>query len=488
VTLALLILAAAGASAQTGVVEGRVVNGATGDSVRRAAVSVRRPGEIYTVETNSSGAFRVDGLTAGPFTLSVSRAGYLPAGGREFEIGYEARISGIVVSLTPVAVISGRVVDADGDPISGATVRAVAYAYVEGRRQLRMARSTTSDDRGQYRLFDLTPGRYFIQASRAGGSPGGRVFGYHPAASDLARAAAVDAAPGVEARGTDVLARASGLYTVRARILDANGPVRFRFPPGPGADVPIVMAMLTPQSIEERPAGFSMRGEVWEATDVPPGRYVFTARMGNRTGTAALFARRDVEVSGSDVEFSVTVAPLFPVRGNLIGISDAAAATVRIEAEGNTRMSGKPLADGSFELKNVPPDTYFVRVAAEGFYLQSVRLGERLLDSQKVDLAAGSLPLTIRLADDGAEVAGLVLDTEERPVGGATVVLEPAVADWPDRLKMLVADANGNFRIHDVAPGDYRLLAWRGPDPDESTAVKIRATADGEHRITVRVR
>jgi hypothetical protein len=210
--------------------------------------------------------------------------------------------------------------------------------------------------------------------------------------------------------------------------------------------------------------------------------------MGNRTGTAALFARRDVEVSGSDVEFSVTVAPLFPVRGNLIGISDAAAATVRIEAEGNTRMSGKPLADGSFELKNVPPDTYFVRVAAEGFYLQSVRLGERLLDSQKVDLAAGSLPLTIRLADDGAEVAGLVLDTEERPVGGATVVLEPAVADWPDRLKMLVADANGNFRIHDVAPGDYRLLAWRGPDPDESTAVKIRATADGEHRITVRVR
>jgi hypothetical protein len=486
VKIALLLMSAAAGFGQTGVIEGRVVNAATGDPVRRASVSVRRPGQVYTVETNSSGGFRVDGLTAGAFTLSVSRAGYLPAGGREFEIGYESRISGIVVSLTPVAVISGRVVDPDGDPISGVTVRAMAYAYVEGRRQLRIARSTASDDRGLYRLFDLTPGRYFIQASRAGGSPGNRVFGYHPAASEIEGAAAVHAAPGVEARGTDVLARALGLHTVRARILDANGPLRFRLPPDPAA--PIVFAMLTPKSVEERPAGFSMRGEVWEAKEVPPGRYVFTARVASRGGPVSMFARREIEVTGGDVEFSVTVTPPFPVRGKVVGISDVDGATVRLEAEAVTPITGKPSADGSFELKNVPPDTYFVRVPGEGFYVHSIRLGDRTLDSQKVDLAPGAPPLTIRLADDGAEIAGLVLDAEERPVAGATVVLEPVAADWPDRLKMLAADAHGNFRIHDVAPGDYRVLAWRGLEPDESTAVKIRATADGEHRITVLVR
>ena len=137
----------------------------------------------------------------------------------------------------------------------------------------------------------------------------------------------------------------------------------------------------------------------------------------------------------------------------------------------------------------MPPDTYFVRVAAEGYYLHSIRLGDRRLDSQKVDLAAGGRrSFTIRSPSDGAEIAGLVLDAEDRPVAGATVVLEPAAADWPDRLKMLAADAHGNFRIHDVAPGDYRCSRGEEQEPDESAAVKIRATADGEHRITVRIR
>jgi hypothetical protein len=80
VKVALLLMAAGTVFGQTGIVEGRVVNGATGDPVRRALVSVLRPDQTYTVETNSSGAFRVDGVTAGPFTLAVSRAGFCRPG------------------------------------------------------------------------------------------------------------------------------------------------------------------------------------------------------------------------------------------------------------------------------------------------------------------------------------------------------------------------------------------------------------------------
>jgi hypothetical protein len=237
-----------------------------------------------------------------------------------------------VVTLTPVAVVSGRIVDADGDPISGVLVRAMEYGYVNGKRQLRMARFTTSDDRGQYRLFDLVPGRYFVQASRRGGNSGGLWFGYHPSATEIGGAVAVHAGPGVEARGTDVVLRTLGLRTVRAHIFDANGPLRFRMPPSP--DTPIVFAMLNPQAPEQDGIpGFRMRGEVWEATDVPPGRYVFTARVTNRTASGTLFARREIEVAGSDVEFTATVTSPFSLNGRLIGSAPGSAARIGLEAE-----------------------------------------------------------------------------------------------------------------------------------------------------------
>jgi hypothetical protein len=66
-------------------------------------------------------------------------------------------------------------------------------------------------------------------------------------------------------------------------------------------------------------------------------------------------------------------------------------------------------------------------------------------------------------------------------------VLEPVAADWPDRVKTLTADDNGNFRIHDVAPGEYRIFAWKGEEPDESRAVQIEVKPNGDHRITLRI-
>jgi hypothetical protein len=508
--LALLLIAAVAVTAQTGTVEGRVVNGASGEPVRRASVSVRRPGQVFTVESNSNGAFRVDGLAAGEYTMSVLRTGYVPSGGRDFEIGANARMSGIVVSLTPMGVIAGRVLDPEGDPISGATVHAMQYTYTNGKRQLRVARTTTSDDRGQYRLFDLSPGRYYVQGNYARGTtpaaldlarvqfvsapPGGQFTAYYPASADVSGAAAVDATAGGEMRGIDVRLRTSGAYTVRVRV--PNVPeIDFR----PGPERAMLMATLTPRGAPQatgvRTSGFRQRGNILEATEVPPGVYTFTARqIGVRDPNAPpLSAKRVFEVAGADVELEVMLTPPLDISGALVGLTDASKLYLRLDSIDDndpfTRVSAKAEPDGSFVLKSVTADSYFVRVAApEGFYVHSVRFGDRQVDSQKVEIRAAASPLMLLLADDGAEIAGLVLDGQERPMSNATVALEPLAADWPDRMKTLTADPNGNFRFHDVAPGQYRVLAWKGQEPDESAAVKVRATADGEHRITVRVR
>lgn len=490
------MLLAAAAYAQTGTVEGRVVSATSGDAVRRASVTVRRPGQTLTVETDANGAFRVEGLLPADYVITVSRRGFLRSGTREFEIGANARISGIVVSLTPLSVISGRVVDPDGDPISAVSVSALQYVYASGSRQLRIVRATTTDDRGRYRLFDLAPGRYYVSAERQTAT-GGRMSGYHPSAPDPAGAAPVDVTRGGDARDVDVILRSDRLYTVRVRVTNAGElpstvPERFRSM----AVFATLIPRGAPQAANSRSYGFRQRGNVLEMSDVSPGSYALTVRqMAGAQGSSgpALAVKRSLEVA-ADVELDVTMESPFSVTGALSGLPDPTNTTVRLVSiePGDFFMTvggGRPNADGTFLLRPVTADSYYFRVSPpEGYYLYSMRLGPRTLDSQRVELRSGADPLTVLFADDGAEIAGLVLDGQDRPIGGATVALEPIAADWPDRMKTLAADSNGNFRFHDVAPGEYRVLAWTGQEPDESTAVKVRCAADGEHRITVRVR
>src|SRR5262249_44322128 len=158
-------------------------------------------------------------------------------------------------------------------------VRAMRYAYVNGKRQLHPARIATSDDRGAYRLFDLAPGRYYIQAVRRSAAA------YHPAATDPSGAAPVVVAPGEEARAIDVRFRSQGAYRVRIRI--TNLPDAAALPrQGTELRVPIFIPSLSRRGISANPETVSVaiRGNVAEATDVPPGAYVFSLRLAERSG------------------------------------------------------------------------------------------------------------------------------------------------------------------------------------------------------------
>ena len=69
--------------------------------------------------------------------------------------------------MLPQGVISGRVVDEDGDPISGASVQILRQAYMRGRKQLTPAQSNMTNDKGEYRIFGLAPGKYFVTATHS---------------------------------------------------------------------------------------------------------------------------------------------------------------------------------------------------------------------------------------------------------------------------------------------------------------------------------
>jgi hypothetical protein len=88
----------------------------------------------------------------------------------------------VTIRLFKFATIGGLVVDDQGEPVVGVTVRAYRRSLVAGRRVLsQVAQTAATDDRGMYRLSALVPGEFvisvpFVQASQpASFSPQGQM-------------------------------------------------------------------------------------------------------------------------------------------------------------------------------------------------------------------------------------------------------------------------------------------------------------------------
>jgi hypothetical protein len=152
--------------------------------------------------TDAKGRFVFVNLAAAEdLTVSASKFGYLDGGySRENSAGGSA---GLVVlgegewvrdtriTLWRPGAISGTVIDERGEPVVSVYVRALSRLRIQGRDELAAGPLTTTDDRGNYRLSGLVPGRYLVQvpsvhASVPAGTPLGSGRGGTPdAALDL---------------------------------------------------------------------------------------------------------------------------------------------------------------------------------------------------------------------------------------------------------------------------------------------------------------
>src|SRR5262249_53467291 len=81
------------------------------------------------------------------------------------------RLTDIVLQLMPAGTISGRVFDRDGEPMANVTVEALKYVYQEGQRVMNVVQTARTNDLGEYRLFWLPPGQYFVSATPSENRP-----------------------------------------------------------------------------------------------------------------------------------------------------------------------------------------------------------------------------------------------------------------------------------------------------------------------------
>jgi hypothetical protein len=150
-----------------GAVQGVVVKAGTAEALSKVIVEMRGDAEsappVYTTTTESDGRFLFRGVRPGRYRLMVTRSGYVR---RTLSVTVaEGQPQDVQVVLTPTGAISGRIYGGSGEPLGNVDVAALRASYQDGKRMLTPVQSVRSDDRGEYRLFWLAPGRYYVSAT-----------------------------------------------------------------------------------------------------------------------------------------------------------------------------------------------------------------------------------------------------------------------------------------------------------------------------------
>ena len=140
--------------------------------VPRAIVTMTFGRVVRTTLSDDSGRFSIGNLPAGTFTVAARKAGWLPAQhgatrpgshGVPVVVADGARVEAPLTMFRGAAV-TGVLRDTLGEPLSGVPVSAIDVRTGAPAPSTAPAESSSTDERGVYRLWGLPPGEYVIAA------------------------------------------------------------------------------------------------------------------------------------------------------------------------------------------------------------------------------------------------------------------------------------------------------------------------------------
>jgi Carboxypeptidase regulatory-like domain len=202
-----------------------------------------------------------------------------------------------------------------------------------------------------------------------------------------------------------------------------------------------------------------------------------------KTGAAPLIGRAMVEVGEQDLDNVVLALSEGAVVSGAVRMDREdpdkpspwpGLTLVPVDGQGEESIVAQVKPDGSFRIPHIPPDGYSLQVTGlpDDVYVKSIRFEGREIGAEDLNLTSGAGgQLDIVLSPNAAAISGVVRDAQGDTAAGATV----QVCSGDDTVKYLSADANGEYKVGGLPPGDYRVLAWEEVDPGLSFDAAFRA-------------
>jgi hypothetical protein len=465
---ALLVWLCGAAALIAQAVEGTVTNQVTKTPLDGVSVTLNSGNApAYKVTTDAHGTFRIEGVKPGTYTPHFQKRGFMPAitALRPFQIVEGGQPVGLRGELVPMGKLSGRVLDAEGKPVPGASVEMLSSFG---------GPTVTADARGSFSIEDLTPATYTLAARPPRGIKpaeldGGRrlalVMTYYPGVVQRSGASRITIAPGADIFGQDVRLVAAPVHRIHGTALDHKGE--------PVAGVVLMLSDATRLTTDAAGDVQITSGEdgAFEFRDIPAGEWRISASA-DRSG-ARLKAFQSVEIADRDVDrFKLRLGLPFSIQGTItfegaaVSPSPMTGTVVMLAPSvgGSELSNGRPNEEGKFTAEGIYPGLYQVIPIQPGaqYYLGSIRLGEQESTDGRVEFFSGAIPLNIVYRADGGSVRGTVEEC-----GTATVALVPTDLTLRRRpyIRNAKCRANGGYEFTAVRPGEYYVLALNPSDP-----------------------
>ncbi len=490
------------------VVEGSVINIQNSRMIPRATVTLLhlKGTGSKSQRADGSGHFLFRNVEPGIYRLMAERQGFFSDEHKReyeplFEVAAGDHVRNIPVRLMPAAVVSGEVLDEYNDPVQDAEIRLLAVQMRLGEMSLRVAGKAMTDDRGEYRIAGLHPGKYYVvveykskalstlksivetvnalqsMADKQGHSTKiempavpdpAYTFAslFFPSTSDFLQAQSLKLNPGDEI--------AANFLLISAPVVSIRGKVVNGMTGGPAPSASVAAFWTPYMQGDGIPAQASKQDGTFEVRGLAPGTY--TVRATFMDDKLAFEGEQTVEVGNEGAQnVQIAALPDFAAAGHVTieGAPKNPIARVLIEFAGAGMMArvraSASYPEFTFETQFRPERRYYARARnlPEDFYLKSISISGHDLPPNNVVVSGARGDIEIVVSAAGAHIEGTLFDAKEEPTRGS-ILLVPDVPEPgpPDFYQRTSADSKGKFTLRGVAPGSYRLLALESVNLD----------------------